>query len=116
MIGRAGLLAVAAIALTCAPAQALDCGGIAGPARVGRPAPSRAWQAQLTGPVAADARPGRRSVRRLRPKDTTAMLVLGGRKRGGRCWVRVRLPSRPNTAKAWVDGDRMVLTSTRWRI
>ena len=116
MIGRAALLAVAAIALTSAPAQAFDCGGTAGPARVGRPAPSWAWQAQLTRSVPAYARPGRRWLRRVRPKDTDALLVLEARERGGRCWVRVRMPSRPNTAKAWVNGDRMVLTNTGWRI
>src|SRR3954464_11659347 len=35
VLSRAVLLAVAAIALVSAPAQAFDCGGTAGPARVG---------------------------------------------------------------------------------
>jgi len=44
------------------------------------------------------------------------LLVLGARERRGRCLVRVRVPTRPNTATAWLDGERVVLTSTRWRI
>jgi len=110
------LLAVAATALASAPAHAFECGGTAGPARVGQPTPSRAWQAQLTGSVPAYARPGGPWVGRVRPEDTTALLVLGALEQGGRCWVRVRVPSRPNTAAAWVDGGRMLLASTRWRI
>ena len=62
VIRCAVLLAVGALALASAPAEAFDCGGTAGPARVGRPSQSRAWQAQLTGPVPAYARPGGRWV------------------------------------------------------
>src|SRR4051812_31283278 len=109
-------LAVAAVALSGPSAQAFECGGTAGAARIGRPTPSHAWQARLARSVPAFARPGRGRVGRVRPDATTALLVLGARDNGGHCWIHVRLPSRPNTAKAWVDGDRMVLASTRWRI
>ena len=34
----------------------------------------------------------------------------------GRCWLKVRLPSRPNDAAAWVNADRVVLQSTPWRL
>jgi lipoprotein-anchoring transpeptidase ErfK/SrfK len=34
----------------------------------------------------------------------------------GRCWLRVRLPSRPNDAAGWVHAGRVLLRRTRWRI
>src|SRR4051794_28785945 len=116
VIGRAVLLAVTASALTSAPARALDCGGTAGPARVGRPAPWRAWQAQLDAPSPVYARPGAKQTGRVGPAAADALLVLAARERGGRCWVRVRLPSRPNTAEGWVNAERVQLASTIWRI
>ena len=33
-----------------------------------------------------------------------------------RCWVKVRLPSRPNHAAAWVLAERILLRPTPWRI
>ena len=34
----------------------------------------------------------------------------------GRCWLHVRLPSRPNDAAAWLNADRVLLQSTPWRV
>src|SRR4051812_46232335 len=116
VIGRAVVLAVTATALSGAPAQALECGGTAGPARLGRPAPWRAWQAQLRTPSPVYARPGARRIGRVGPADADALLVLEAREQGGRCWARVRLPSRPNTGTGWVDAERAQLSSTPWRI
>jgi len=42
--------------------------------------------------------------------------VLATRARDGRCWLQVRLPSRPNLAKGWVDAERLELAATPWRI
>jgi hypothetical protein len=51
------------------------------------------------------------------PGDSSALLVLrAARDRDGRCWVLVRLPSRPNNARAWVRADYVRLRSTPWRI
>ncbi len=113
---RAVLLAAVAIAFSGAPAQAADCGGTAAPGRVGRPAPWRAWRAELAAPAPVYARPGARSVGWVSPADTDALLVLGARELGGRCWVRVRLPSRPDTAAGWLNADRVELLSSAWRI
>lgn len=114
--GRAVLLAVTAGALTSAPAHALGCEGTAGPARVGRPAPWRAWRARLEAPSPVYARPGARQTGRVGPAAADALLVLDAREQGGRCWVRVRLPSRPDTAAGWVNAERVQLASTPWRI
>jgi len=50
------------------------------------------------------------------PADASAVLVLAARERTGRCWVRVRLPSRPNSESGWVNGERLELSSTTWRL
>jgi L,D-transpeptidase-like protein len=51
------------------------------------------------------------------PEDAQALLVMrAARDRDGRCWLLVRLPSRPDNARGWVRADRVVLRPTRWRI
>ena len=51
------------------------------------------------------------------PRQASWLLVLrAARDRHGRCWLRVRLPARPNDAAAWVDANRVVLEPTRWRL
>ena len=52
----------------------------------------------------------------MSPADAAALLVLAARELGGPCWVRVRLPSRPNTAAGWVNAERVRLVSSPWRI
>ena len=60
---------------------------------------------------------GAKSHGAVGPRDAAALLVLrAARDREGRCWLRVRLPSRPNNAAAWVRADRVLLRPTRWRI
>jgi lipoprotein-anchoring transpeptidase ErfK/SrfK len=51
------------------------------------------------------------------PRQASWLLILrAARGRRGRCWLRVRLPSRPNQAAAWIDADRVMLQPTRWRL
>jgi lipoprotein-anchoring transpeptidase ErfK/SrfK len=55
--------------------------------------------------------------RRLAPARAPWLLILAPpRAAGDRCWVRVRLPWRPNDAAGWVDADNVVIEPTRWRI
>jgi lipoprotein-anchoring transpeptidase ErfK/SrfK len=35
---------------------------------------------------------------------------------GGRCWVEVRLPWRPNDASGWIDASKVILRANPWRI
>ena len=116
VIRRAVLLAVAATALSGAPARAAGCGGTATPARVGRPVPWRAWRAELNAPAPVYGTPGARRTGSVSPEDWAALLVLGAHERRGRCWVRVRLPARPNSAAGWLDANRVQLTGTTWRL
>jgi hypothetical protein len=45
------------------------------------------------------------------------MLVLRATTdRRGRCWLRVRLPFRPNDAAAWVNRNHVLLRPTQWRL
>jgi lipoprotein-anchoring transpeptidase ErfK/SrfK len=46
----------------------------------------------------------------------TVLPVLARRDRGGREWLRVRLPRRPNGATGWIASDGTIAASLRWRI
>jgi L,D-transpeptidase catalytic domain len=89
---------------------------------VGTPGPKLAWRAALFSRVPVHARlPGRKKGKTARPAvgpaDAPWLLVLRARRDDqGRCWIRVRLPWRPNTAGAWVQAERVHLRPTRWRL
>jgi lipoprotein-anchoring transpeptidase ErfK/SrfK len=122
---RLAALGVCAAALSVAapPASAAspDCGaGRATAAGVGKPAAAVAWRAGLVArtklwrsvPKGSD-----RSRGSVVPRQASWLLVLrAARDQNGRCWLRVRLPARPNDAAAWVDANRVVLEPTRWRL
>jgi L,D-transpeptidase catalytic domain len=113
---------VAALLLAVPPALAApECGaGRASASSVGKPTAAAAWRAGLVAhtplwrsvPKRADKSDGS-----IAPRQAPWLLVLrAARDRDGRCWLRVRLPSRPNAAAAWVKADRVLLRRTRWRI
>jgi hypothetical protein len=53
----------------------------------------------------------------LTPADASWVLVLGARRdAAGRCWLRIRLPWRPNDATGWIQARHVLLRATRWRI
>lgn len=98
----------------------------AAPAVAADPAESRA-QPTLTArvilPATALAAPRSGAPARMRLKGVTAWsgtaqrLMVTGRHRdaGGRRWVRVQLPIRPNQANGWVPADHLRLSATRVR-
>jgi lipoprotein-anchoring transpeptidase ErfK/SrfK len=89
----------------------------AGCPEVSAPARDVAWRAELIGSTPVRPRLARSATVRVGPRDAGALLVLGpARALDGRCWVRVRLASRPNDAAAWVETRRVQLRATRWRI
>lgn len=87
---------------------------------VGKPAANVAWRAELIARTRlwrSVPKHGAKSHGAVGPRPAAALLVLrAARDREGRCWLRVRLPSRPNNATAWVRADRVLLRPTRWRI
>jgi L,D-transpeptidase-like protein len=82
----------------------------------GRPTDRQAWRAELLGRTPVSAAPGGAARRSVTPAQAGALLVLATRSRDGRCWLQVRLPSRPNVAKGWVDAERVQASATPWRI
>jgi L,D-transpeptidase catalytic domain len=87
---------------------------------VGRPTTTVAWRAKLLGQTGFYTTIPREGVRRIgsvAPSQAAWLLVLGaGEDREGRCWVKVRLPRRPNRVAGWIDGERVRLRPTSWRI
>jgi L,D-transpeptidase catalytic domain len=116
----------AALVLAAPSAASTECRAGHGSVEVvGKPGPVVAWRAALSSRVPTHARvPGRKKTRRastagraVGPRDAPWLLVLRARNdRKGRCWVRVRLPWRPNEAGAWVRAQHVNLRPTSWRI
>jgi hypothetical protein len=98
----------------------------AGPATeavVGQPTAKVAWRAELLGPtnfygqVRELSRTPVRARGSVGPSQASWLLVLGAAddRRGG-CWVKVRLPTRPNDASGWIYSGHLLLRPTAWRI
>ncbi len=113
---------MATLLLAAPPAPAAPkCGTARATAiAVGKPAATVAWRAELIARTRlwrSVPKHGAKSHGAVGPRPAAALLVLrAARDREGRCWLRVRLPSRPNHATAWVRADRVLLRPTRWRI
>lgn len=77
--------------------------------------------AKLLRAAAVRASPGGHTVERLgagRPLtgSPTVVPVVATAQRGGRTWLRVRLPQRPNGATGWIAADGTVTGRARWRV
>ncbi|HKZ13646.1 MAG TPA: L,D-transpeptidase [Solirubrobacterales bacterium] len=87
---------------------------------LGGPGAALAWRAGLLGPTPVyRGIPGKGGRRRrsVGPGEAPWLLVLGaGRDRAGGCWVKVRLPSRPDDAAGWIEARRALLRPTPWEI
>jgi L,D-transpeptidase catalytic domain len=106
---RLAVAAFVAFGLMAAPASA-SCD-------VSGPSDRQAWRGELISRTGVSANPGGATRRWVSPSQADALLVLAARTDpDGRCWLRVRLPTRPNAAQGWVDADRVQLTPTGWRI
>jgi L,D-transpeptidase catalytic domain len=119
----AGLAAVVVAFGVAAPSAlaAPDCReGRAGASTVGKPTAATAWRAGLVARTRvwrSVPKPGGKSRDSIVPNDATWLLVTrAARDRKGRCWLRVRLPSRPNHAAGWIRAKDVWLRSTPWRI
>lgn len=44
------------------------------------------------------------------------LMVLDLQGKDGRIWIKVRLPQRPNTAKAWINSERVHIHKTAYRV
>ena len=108
-MGRLAITTLVAFVLVAAPASAA--------CDAARPSDRQAWRGELIGRTGVSAKPGGATRHWISPADAGALLVLAARTdRDGRCWLQVRLPRRPNTAKGWVDASLVQLAPTAWRI
>ena len=112
---------VAALPLAGASAQTAPCSAVLRTmAGVHRSKNVVSWRAGIEARTALFYRlpVARRNISRwIGPADASWLLVIGPpHAADGRCWLRVRLPWRPNGAAAWVNRDRVLLQPTRWRI
>jgi L,D-transpeptidase catalytic domain len=85
--------------------------------------PRLAHLAQVVIPTTIRARPGRGARRgRLATEarwggGPVRLLVLRSKRdRGGRRWLRVRLPERPNDRAGWIRADHTRVRRTGWRV
>jgi lipoprotein-anchoring transpeptidase ErfK/SrfK len=110
----------AALPVGNAQATASVCSQVLGVASVSAPGRTAAWRAGIEGRTAVfDRLPSKslRPSRWLTSTDATSLLILARpRDADGRCWIRVRLPWRPNDAAGWVDASEVLIEQTRWRI
>jgi lipoprotein-anchoring transpeptidase ErfK/SrfK len=100
---------------------ATACGpGLASPTKIGRPTEAVSWRAipKTRAPMYdVLSATGRASASTLGPRDAQGLLVINtARDAKGACWVRVRLPTRPTSAAAWIKADNIFLRPTPWRI
>jgi lipoprotein-anchoring transpeptidase ErfK/SrfK len=111
---------VAAVPVAPAHARTTACSSILGNAFVAGPTDSVAWRAGIETRTAVYSRPPgheMRPTRWVRPRDAPWLLVVGrARAADQRCWIRVRLPWRPNDAAGWLDAANVALRQTPWRI
>lgn len=112
----------AGLALAAPPASAApDClSGRAGADALSKPTAVTSWRAGLVGGTRLWRRVpdrGDESIGLIAPRQVSWLLVLrAARDSRGRCWLRVRLPTRPNNAAAWVRFSRVAVRPTAWRL
>lgn len=121
LLGAVVALLVSGSLLAETAAAAARCESASGSASaVGPPTGSSAWRAVPVGPASVyEGIPGEGGKRRggLGTAAADWFSVIGAvRRPGGGCWVRLRLPGRPNDAAGWVRSGRLLLRPTPWRI
>ena len=113
-------LPVGNAAAETAAAKSTACARVLGHAAVVGPTNSVAWKVSLQSRIGVfDSVPGRSLHRStsVAPTDAPWLLVLARpRDSYNRCWVRVRLPWRPNDAAGWINANLVVVEKTPWRI
>ena len=120
VVGCTVVASAVAVPVGMAEAMTTTCSKVLGQASVAGPTPIVACRAGIEDRTAVFYRlPGRssRPSRWLARTDTRWVLVVAGaRAAHGRCWLRIRLPWRPNVAAGWVNVNNVVLQKTPWRI
>ena len=113
--------ACALLGLLAAPcASAASCAGVkATGTQVSQPTSQIAWRAGVLHSTSVYGIPRTSAHPRgsVAPGQAQWLLVLGAtRAHDGRCWVRVRLPTRPNDASGWLHAEQVLLRPSAWSI
>ena len=120
VFASAPLLPVGNAADANAATRSSACARVLGGAAVAGPTKSVAWKVGLGSRVGVfDRVPGRNlhPSTSVAPSDAPWLLVLARpHDSDNRCWVRVRLPWRPNDAAGWINARLVVVEKTAWRI
>jgi lipoprotein-anchoring transpeptidase ErfK/SrfK len=113
------------LALACAlaapsGAAGATCTSVLNNAVVSGPTNAMAWRAGIETPTAVFSSPSgsRMHVTRwLTPTEAEWLLVVGPALAArSRCWLRVRLPWRPNGSAGWINAGKVIVQPTSWRI
>jgi hypothetical protein len=120
-LGWVSLFAFVLLGLLAAPgASAAPCySGKATGTIVSQPTSKIAWRAGVLHSTSVYWTP--RTIAHPRgavaPEQAPWLLVLGAtRAHDGRCWVKVRLPTRPNYASGWLQAEQVLLRPSAWSI
>jgi lipoprotein-anchoring transpeptidase ErfK/SrfK len=96
------------------------CSRVLGGARVAGPTSTVAWKVGLQSRIGVFDRVTGMRVRPstwVRPTNAPWLLVIARpQSAAGRCWLRARLPWRPNDAAGWVNANDVSIEKTPWRI
>src|SRR5579862_2951096 len=115
-------VALAAACALAAPSGAAGatCTSVPSNAVVSGPTNAVAWRVGIETQTAVFSSPsGKRMhvTRWLTPTEAESLLVVApARAARGRCWLRVRLPWRPNGSAGWINAGKVLLQPTSWRI
>lgn len=119
LVGVTALPASTAMGSEAGSARSESCAGPLG-RPLGPPSATLSWRVGLMRltPIYRSPSAGRgRPVGAIRPRDAAWLLALdASRDRKGRCWVKVRLPWRPNDAAGWLSARRALLEPNPWRL
>jgi L,D-transpeptidase catalytic domain len=103
-----------------ARASASVCSRVLGDARVAGPTSTVALKVGLQSRIGVfNQLPGKRlrPSTWVTPTNAPSLLVIARpQSADGRCWLRVRLPWRPNDAAGWVNASDVSIEKTPWRI
>jgi hypothetical protein len=119
--GWVSLFSCALLGLFAAPcASAASChSGKATDTLVSQPTSKIAWRAGVLHSTGVYATPRTSALPRgsVAPVQAPWLLVLDAtRAHDGRCWVKVRLPTRPNDASGWLHAEQVLLRPSAWSI
>jgi hypothetical protein len=116
------LLGVGLVVASASASDAFSC-AVRAPQRrgaLGAPDASLAWRAapvRTASVYRGIPGAGGRRVGAISAARVEWLLVLAAaRDRRGRCWVKLRLPHRPNHAAGWVSAARLLVQPTTWRL